>query len=46
MICIKNSKGHNSIKNVGAVMCVFSAHYLMVVYISAKFHQNILISKL
>ena len=27
------SKGHNSLKNVGGVTVLFSAHHLMVVYI-------------
>ena len=38
----KISKGHNSVKNVDNVTVLFSAHHLMVVYISSKFHENIL----
>ena len=39
---VLNFKGHNSIKNVGGVTVLFfSAHRLMVVYICAKFHENI-----
>ena len=41
MIFIEISKRHTSIKNVDAVIFVFSAHYMMVVYIPAKFHENI-----
>ena len=36
------SKGHNSVKNVGGVTGFFSAHCLMMVYISTKFHENIM----
>ena len=36
------SKGHNSIKNVGGVTFLFSAHRLMVVCICTKFHEIIL----
>ena len=38
----KMSKGHNSVKNVGGVTFLFSAHRLMMVYICTKFHENIL----
>ena len=38
----KNSKGHNSVKNVSGVMFFFPAHCLMVAYICTKFHENIL----
>ena len=38
----KIPKGHNSLKNVGGVTILFSAHRLIVVYISTKFHENIL----
>ena len=38
----KNSKVHNSIKNVDGVTVIFSAHRLTVVYICTKFCENIL----
>ena len=38
----KISKGHNSIKIYVELWFLFSAHHLMVVYISTKFHENIL----
>ena len=38
----KNSKGHNSVKNVDGVTFLFSAHRLIMVHICAKFHENIL----
>ena len=37
----KISKGHNSVKNVGGVTTLVSAHRLMMVYICTKFHENI-----
>ena len=38
----KISKGHNSVKMVVELRFLFSAHYLMMVYICTKFHGNIL----
>ena len=38
----KNSKRHNSVKNVGGDTVVFSAPRLMVVYICIKFDENFL----
>ena len=34
--------GENSIKNIGGVSVLVSAHRLMVVYICTEFHVNIL----
>ena len=42
MFIPKISKGHKSVKNVSGVGFFFSAHRLMMVYISTKFHENIL----
>ena len=38
---VKFAKGHNSDKNVGEAMVLFSAHPLMMLYICTKVHENI-----
>ena len=38
----RNLKGHNSVKNEGGVTVLVLCTRLMVVYISTKFHENIL----
>ena len=38
----KISKGHNSVKMYMELRFLFSVHCLMMVYISTKFHENIL----
>ena len=35
-------KGHNSVKMYVELWFLFSAHRLIMVYISTKFHENIL----
>ena len=36
----KKSKGHNSVNNVDGVTVLVSAHCLIMLYISIKFHEN------
>ena len=38
----KNSKGHNSVKMKVELRFFVSAHFLIMVYICTKFHENIL----
>ena len=35
------SKGHNSVKTVDRVRSLFSAYYMILLYICTKFHENI-----